>query len=62
MKIKDVITSRLLITFSEIFVNIKFPENSQSQSLINGQWVGGEQCLFCDGMSRYGIPENLTTG
>jgi len=20
------------------------------------------QCLFCDGTSRYGVPENLTTG
>ena len=33
--------------------------------------IGGEQaqkvrverqCFFCDGTSRYGIPENLTTG
>jgi len=20
------------------------------------------QCIFCDGTSRYGVPENLTTG
>ena len=32
------------------------------QSLEDATTETQKQCFFCDGTSRYGVPENLTTG
>jgi len=32
------------------------------RNMVEWSWLAFKQCFFCDGTSRHGVPENLTTG
>jgi len=44
------------------YIHIALQVVNHKLTISGGVSVSHTRCFFCDGMSQYGVPENLTTG